>query len=34
MPNLGGIDISPVIVILIIFFLQSVILRYIYPNVF
>ncbi len=34
MPNLGGIDISPVIVILIIFFLQSVIVRYIYPNVF
>lgn len=34
MPNLGGIDISPVIVILIIFFLQSVIARYIYPNVF
>ncbi len=34
MPNLGGIDISPVIVILIIFFLQSVIARYVYPNVF
>jgi YggT family protein len=34
MPNLGGIDISPVIVILIIIFLQSVIVRYIYPNVF
>jgi len=34
LPNLGGIDVSPVIVILIIFFLQSVIARYIYPNVF
>jgi YggT family protein len=34
MPNLGGLDISPVILILIIFFLQSVIVRYIYPNVF
>jgi YggT family protein len=34
MPNLGGIDISPVILILIIIFLQSVITRYIYPNVF
>jgi YggT family protein len=34
MPNLGGIDISPVILILIIFFIQSVITRYIYPNVF
>ena len=33
-PNLGGIDISPVILILIIFFIQSVITRYIYPNVF
>jgi YggT family protein len=34
LPNLGGIDISPVILILIIFFVQSVIVRYIYPNVF
>jgi YggT family protein len=34
LPNLGGIDISPVILILIIFFIQSVISRYIYPNVF
>jgi YggT family protein len=34
LPNLGGIDISPVILILIIFFIQSVIVRYIYPNVF
>jgi YggT family protein len=34
LPSLGGIDISPVIVILIIFFIQSVITRYIYPNVF
>ncbi len=34
MPNLGGLDISPIIVILLIFFLQSVIVRYIYPNVF
>lgn len=34
MPNLGGIDISPVILILIIFFIESVITRYIYPNVF
>ena len=34
LPNLGGIDISPVIVILIIIFIQSVITRYIYPNVF
>ena len=34
MPDLSGIDISPVILILIIFFIQSVITRYIYPNVF
>ena len=34
MPNLGGIDISPVILILIIYFLEQVILRYIYPAVF
>ena len=34
MPNLGGIDISPVILILIIYFIQQVIIRYIYPAVF
>jgi len=34
MPNLGGIDISPVILILIIYFLEQVIIRYIYPIVF
>jgi YggT family protein len=34
LPNLGGIDISPVILILLIFFIESVITRYIYPNVF
>jgi YggT family protein len=33
LPNLGGIDISPVIVIIIIFFLQRVIEIYVYPNV-
>jgi YggT family protein len=33
MPNLGGIDISPVILILIIIFLERVIEIYIYPNV-
>lgn len=33
MPNFGGLDISPVIVILIIMFLQRVITYYIYPNV-
>jgi YggT family protein len=34
MPNLGGIDISPIILLLLIFFIQSVIVRYVYPNVF
>jgi YggT family protein len=34
MPNLGGIDVSPVILILIILLLENVIVRYIYPNVF
>lgn len=34
MPNLGGIDISPVILILIIYFVEQVIIRYIYPAVF
>jgi YggT family protein len=34
LPNLGGIDISPVILILIIYFIQEVIVRYIYPYVF
>jgi YggT family protein len=34
LPNLGGIDISPVILILIILLLENIIVRYIYPNVF
>ena len=33
MPNLGGIDISPVILIFIIIFIRYVILLYIIPNV-
>jgi len=34
MPNFSGLDISPIILFLIIFFIQQIILRYIYPNVF
>jgi YggT family protein len=34
MPNLGGLDISPIILILIIFLIQRVIAYYIYPYVF
>jgi YggT family protein len=33
LPNLGGIDISPVILIFIIIFLRYIILLYILPNV-
>jgi YggT family protein len=34
MPNLGGIDVSPVILFLIIILIERIILMYIYPNVF
>src|SRR5439155_25791096 len=34
MPSLGGIDISPVILILIIILIERVIQLYLYPNVF
>jgi YggT family protein len=34
MPDLGGLDISPIILILIIMLIQRVIAYYIYPNVF
>ncbi|WP_029077024.1 YggT family protein [Kaistia adipata] len=34
MPNLGAIDISPVILLLGIILVQQVIIRYVYPNVF
>jgi YggT family protein len=34
MPNLGGIDLSPVILFLIIIFVERVIITYIYPYVF
>ena len=34
LPNFGGVDISPIILILIIMFIQRVITYYIYPSVF
>lgn len=34
MPNFGGLDISPIILILGIFLVQQIIRYYIYPNVF
>lgn len=33
LPNLGGIDISPIILLLVIFFVQRLIELYVYPNV-
>jgi len=34
MPNLSGLDLSPIILFIIIFFIERVIIYYIYPNVF
>lgn len=34
LPNFSGLDLSPLILFIIIYFLQQVILRYVYPNVF
>jgi YggT family protein len=34
LPNLGGLDVSPVVVILIIILIKDIIVRYIYPSVF
>ena len=34
LPNLGGIDVSPVVLILIIILIKDIIVRYIYPAVF
>ena len=33
LPNLGGIDVSPIILLLLIFFIERVIIYYIYPVV-
>ena len=34
LPNFGAIDVSPIVLLLAVFFLQRVIVYYIYPNVF
>ncbi len=34
LPQMGGIDISPVVLLLVIFLIEDIIQRYIYPNVF
>lgn len=31
MPNLGGVDISPVILLLLIFFIRSLLMEYVWP---
>ena len=33
LPNLGGIDVSPIILLLLIFFIERVIIYYVYPAV-
>lgn len=34
LPAMGGLDLSPLILLLLIFLLQDIIIKYIYPNVF
>jgi YggT family protein len=34
LPNLGGIDVSPVVLILVIILIKDIIVRYIYPAVY
>ncbi len=34
LPNLGGIDVSPIILLLLIFFIERVIIYYVYPVAF
>jgi YggT family protein len=34
LPSMGGIDLSPIVLLLGIYFLQQLIIRYAYPNVF
>ncbi|MGH6678859.1 MAG: YggT family protein [Bradyrhizobium sp.] len=33
LPNMGGIDISPIVLIILIYFIEDIITRYIYPYV-
>lgn len=34
LPNLGGIDVSPIILLLLLFLVEDIVQRYIYPFVF
>ena len=33
-PNFGGLDLSPIVLFLAIYFIQRIIILYVYPNVF
>ncbi len=34
LPAMGGLDISPIVLLLLIFLIQDIIVTYVYPNVF
>lgn len=34
LPNLGGVDVSPIILLLLLFLVEDILQRYVYPNVF
>ncbi|SHO64644.1 YggT family protein [Pseudoxanthobacter soli DSM 19599] len=34
LPSVGGLDLSPVVLLILIFLIQNVIIRYVYPYVF
>ena len=34
LPNTGGVDISPIILLLAVMLIENIIVRYVYPNVF
>jgi YggT family protein len=34
LPNTGGVDISPIILLLAVMLIENIIIRYVYPNVF
>lgn len=34
LPNMGGVDISPIVLLLLLFLVEDIIQRYVYPNVY
>ena len=34
LPNMGGMDLSPIVLLLLIFLIQDIIVKYIYPSVY